>query len=75
VRNRRRACEDVGLLSVSHNLPANTSQIERLGLIDELNADSAIDGVLVRLPLPAHIDPGTVIERIRLDKDVDGFHP
>jgi methylenetetrahydrofolate dehydrogenase (NADP+)/methenyltetrahydrofolate cyclohydrolase len=75
MRNKRRGCEDVGVLSVSHDLPANTPQIELLGLIDELNADSAIDGVLVQLPLPAHIDPQTVIERIRPDKDVDGFHP
>jgi len=75
VRNKRRACEEAGILSRSHDLPATTSQSELLGLIDELNDDPVIDGILVQLPLPDHIDAETVIERIRPDKDVDGFHP
>ena len=75
VRNKRKACEDTGILSVAHDLPANTSQENLLALIDELNADPTVDGILVQLPLPAHIDPETVIERISPDKDVDGFHP
>lgn len=75
VRNKRRACEDAGILSRSHNLPASTSQQELLGLIDALNDDPTIDGILVQLPLPGHIDAETVIERIHPDKDVDGFHP
>ncbi len=75
VANKRRACEEVGILSRSHDLPETTTQAELLAIIDELNADPAIDGILVQLPLPAHIDSETVIERIRPDKDVDGFHP
>ncbi len=75
VRNKRKACEDTGILSVAHDLPADTSQENLLALIDELNADPTVDGILVQLPLPAHIDPETVIERISPDKDVDGFHP
>lgn len=75
VRNKRRSCEIAGVRSVSHDLPAAISQGELLGLIDQLNEDPAIDGILVQLPLPKHIDPETVIERIHPDKDVDGFHP
>ncbi len=75
VANKRRACEEVGILSRSHDLPESTTQAELLAIIDKLNADPAIDGILVQLPLPGHIDPETVIERIRPDKDVDGFHP
>ncbi|HBU29607.1 MAG: bifunctional methylenetetrahydrofolate dehydrogenase/methenyltetrahydrofolate cyclohydrolase [Thiobacillus sp. GWE1_62_9] len=75
VRNKKRACERAGVTSVSHDLPATTTQDELLALIDTLNADGAIDGILVQLPLPPHIDAETVIERIRPDKDVDGFHP
>jgi methylenetetrahydrofolate dehydrogenase (NADP+)/methenyltetrahydrofolate cyclohydrolase len=75
VRNKKRACERAGVTSVSHDLPTTTTQDELLALIDTLNADGAIDGILVQLPLPAHIDAETVIERIRPDKDVDGFHP
>lgn len=75
VGSKRRACEEVGFLSRAHDLPADITQQRLLGLIDELNADPQIDGILVQLPLPAHIDPETVIERIRPDKDVDGFHP
>lgn len=75
VRNKRRACEEVGILSYAKNLPADTSQEELLRLIDELNEDDHIDGILVQFPPPPHIDTETVIERIRPDKDVDGFHP
>ena len=75
VSNKKRACERAGVTSVSHDLPATTTQDELLALIDTLNADCAIDGILVQLPLPPHIDAETVIERIRPDKDVDGFHP
>lgn len=75
VRNKKRACERAAVTSVSHDLPSATTQDQLLALIDTLNADPAIDGILVQLPLPAHIDAETVIERIRPDKDVDGFHP
>ncbi|HKJ76573.1 MAG TPA: bifunctional methylenetetrahydrofolate dehydrogenase/methenyltetrahydrofolate cyclohydrolase FolD [Gammaproteobacteria bacterium] len=75
VRNKRKACEEVGFKSVYYGKPADTGQQELLALIDELNADESIDGILVQLPLPGHIDPEAVIERIRPDKDVDGFHP
>jgi methylenetetrahydrofolate dehydrogenase (NADP+)/methenyltetrahydrofolate cyclohydrolase len=75
VRNKRRACEEAGLLSLSYDLSPETSQQELLDLIDGLNADARIDGILVQLPLPEQINAETVIERIRPDKDVDGFHP
>lgn len=75
VRNKRRACETVGIRSISHDLPTATTQSELLALIDRFNADSEVDGILVQLPLPAHIDSETVIERIDPRKDVDGFHP
>ncbi|HEV2110183.1 MAG TPA: bifunctional methylenetetrahydrofolate dehydrogenase/methenyltetrahydrofolate cyclohydrolase FolD [Gammaproteobacteria bacterium] len=75
VRNKRQACEEVGFLSRAFDLPADTSEDKLLALIDELNRDQAIDGILVQLPLPHHILPERVIERIRPDKDVDGFHP
>ncbi|MGW8311116.1 MAG: bifunctional methylenetetrahydrofolate dehydrogenase/methenyltetrahydrofolate cyclohydrolase FolD [Thiogranum sp.] len=75
VRNKRNACAEAGVLSRSHDLPASTSQEELLELIDELNADLTIDGILVQLPLPEQINAETIIERIRPDKDVDGFHP
>ncbi|MDH5179854.1 MAG: bifunctional methylenetetrahydrofolate dehydrogenase/methenyltetrahydrofolate cyclohydrolase FolD [Gammaproteobacteria bacterium] len=75
VKNKRKACDEAGMLSFSHDLPDTISQAELLALIDELNADEKVDGILVQLPLPAHIDTETVIERIKPDKDVDGFHP
>jgi methylenetetrahydrofolate dehydrogenase (NADP+) / methenyltetrahydrofolate cyclohydrolase len=75
VRNKRNACAEAGMLSRSYDLPADTSQHQLLELIDELNADSTIDGILVQLPLPEQINAETVIERIHPDKDVDGFHP
>ncbi len=75
VGSKRRGCEECGILSIAHDLPADTSQEKLLGLIDELNADPTVDGILVQLPLPEHIDEEAVIERIAPDKDVDGFHP
>ena len=75
VSHKRKDCEEVGFLSRSHDLPATTSQQELLDLIDNLNDDPAIDGILVQLPLPAHLDASQLLERIRPDKDVDGFHP
>ncbi|AYO36628.1 MULTISPECIES: bifunctional methylenetetrahydrofolate dehydrogenase/methenyltetrahydrofolate cyclohydrolase FolD [Serratia] len=75
VASKRRACDEVGFLSRSYDLPATTSEAELLALIDRLNADAEIDGILVQLPLPAGIDNVKVLERIHPDKDVDGFHP
>ncbi len=75
VRNKRRACDESGLLSRSYDLADDTSQQQLLDLIDALNEDTEIDGILVQLPLPEHINAETVIERIHPDKDVDGFHP
>ncbi|MDX1253216.1 MAG: bifunctional methylenetetrahydrofolate dehydrogenase/methenyltetrahydrofolate cyclohydrolase FolD [Gammaproteobacteria bacterium] len=75
VASKRKACAEAGILSKSHDLPDSITQAELLALIDGLNGDPAIDGILVQLPLPAHIDTETVIERIHPDKDVDGFHP
>lgn len=75
VRNKHQACEEVGFVSRAYDLPADTSEAKLLALIDELNRDLTIDGILVQLPLPAHIRTEQVIERIRPDKDVDGFHP
>jgi methylenetetrahydrofolate dehydrogenase (NADP+) / methenyltetrahydrofolate cyclohydrolase len=75
VRNKRRITHDVGMRSLSFDLPATTTQQELFALIDRLNADSAVQGILVQLPLPKHIDADLVTERIHPDKDVDGFHP
>ncbi|MBN6363947.1 MULTISPECIES: bifunctional methylenetetrahydrofolate dehydrogenase/methenyltetrahydrofolate cyclohydrolase FolD [Providencia] len=75
VGSKRRACEEVGFISRSYDLPDTTTEAELLKLIDDLNQDPEIDGILVQLPLPAGIDNVKVIERIHPDKDVDGFHP
>ncbi|MBK7250132.1 MAG: bifunctional methylenetetrahydrofolate dehydrogenase/methenyltetrahydrofolate cyclohydrolase FolD [Gammaproteobacteria bacterium] len=75
VRNKRRACEESGIVSVAHDLPQSTSELELLTLIDTLNRDPAVDGILVQLPLPDHIRQSEVIERIDPGRDVDGFHP
>lgn len=75
VGSKRRSCEEIGYKSVAYDMPDNTSQDELLALIDQLNADDEIDGILVQLPLPQHIDGETVIEHIAPHKDVDGFHP
>ena len=75
VRNKKRACEEVGFYSRGYELPASTSQKELLALIDTLNADPAIHGILVQLPLPKHLDESEVLLRIDPKKDVDAFHP
>jgi methylenetetrahydrofolate dehydrogenase (NADP+)/methenyltetrahydrofolate cyclohydrolase len=75
VRNKRMACEECGFVSVSHDLPHSATQTELLSLIERLNADDAIDGILVQVPLPDHIDERVIIEAISPAKDVDGFHP
>ncbi len=75
VRNKRRTTEAVGMLSRAHDFPSTHPQEALLALIDELNADPTIHGILVQLPLPKHIDPDLVVERIDPRKDVDGFHP
>lgn len=75
VRNKKRACEKSGIESLSYELPAATTQEDLLKLVDELNANPQVDGILVQLPLPPQIDSQAVLERILPDKDVDGFHP
>ncbi|MGI9258754.1 MAG: bifunctional methylenetetrahydrofolate dehydrogenase/methenyltetrahydrofolate cyclohydrolase FolD [Gammaproteobacteria bacterium] len=75
VRNKRRACDAAGVRSFDYDLPANTTEDTVLSLIDELNDEDEVDGILVQLPLPDHIDETQVIERISPTKDVDGFHP
>ena len=75
VRNKRKACDEAGIISQSYDLPAETPESRLLGLIDELNNNASIDGILVQFPLPQHIDADKVTERICPDKDVDGFHP
>jgi len=75
VAHKRKDCEEVGFISSSHDLPADTRQEDLLNLIDQLNDDPTVDGILVQLPLPAHLDSSLLLERIRPDKDVDGFHP
>ena len=75
VRNKRVACDKVGIRSIAYDLPATTSEIELLSLIEQLNDDESIDGILVQSPLPTHIKDEHIIERISPSKDVDGFHP
>jgi methylenetetrahydrofolate dehydrogenase (NADP+)/methenyltetrahydrofolate cyclohydrolase len=75
VRSKGRATLEAGMLSFEHKLPADTNEADLLALVDQLNADSSVDGILVQLPLPDHIDTNKVITRIDPDKDVDGFHP
>ena len=75
VRNKRKACDEVGITSFSYDLPADTPEAELIDLIQTLNANTEVDGILVQAPLPEQIDPEVVIETIRPDKDVDGFHP
>jgi methylenetetrahydrofolate dehydrogenase (NADP+)/methenyltetrahydrofolate cyclohydrolase len=75
VRNKGKACIEAGMLSRQINLPATTSENELLELVGQLNADDAVHGILVQLPLPDQIDESRVIETISPDKDVDGFHP
>ncbi len=75
VRNKKTGSEKLGIVSFSHELSADTSQQHLLGLIGELNADPKVDGILVQLPVPEHINPEAIIEAIDPGKDVDGFHP
>lgn len=75
VRNKHRACEQVGFYSEVHELPADTTQETLEELVDRLNADQRIHGILVQLPLPRHLDEGRILLRIRPEKDVDAFHP
>ncbi len=74
VRKKVAACEQAGFLSVMHRLPADTPEAQLLALVEQLNQDNTIDGILVQLPLPAHMDAHQVIEAIAPEKDVDGFH-
>ena len=75
VGRKRKACEKIGIRSISHELPASTSEADLLALVDSLNNDGTVDGILVQSPLPPQIDEERLIERISVDKDVDGFHP
>ena len=75
VRSKLKATGEAGMLSFEHRLPADTSEAELISLVDRLNADPAVDGILVQLPLPAHIDEQKVLTRVDPAKDVDGFHP
>lgn len=75
VRNKRRACKHAGFHSLNFDLPATTQQAELVALIDQLNADPEVHGILVQLPLPAQIDANAIVNRIDPRKDVDGFHP
>ncbi|WP_457808104.1 bifunctional methylenetetrahydrofolate dehydrogenase/methenyltetrahydrofolate cyclohydrolase FolD [Kushneria sp. EE4] len=75
VRNKHRACEQAGILSFQHQLPKDTSQQALKALIDQLNRDTSVDGILLQLPLPGHLDARPLLERIHPHKDIDGFHP
>ncbi len=75
VRNKEAACKKVGMLAEQHNLPADTSEEKLLQLIDTLNSDSKIHGILVQLPLPPHIKEQKILEALLPEKDADGFHP
>ncbi len=75
VKHKRQACQEVGIVSFAYDLPDTTTQEELLQLIDKLNADPTIDGILVQLPLPFNIDKSIILEHIAPHKDIDGFHP
>ncbi len=75
VNNKKKACAYVGIESLAYELPEETTQRELLDLVEKLNADDRVNGILVQLPLPGHIDADVVIRAISPDKDVDGFHP
>lgn len=75
VGSKERACKEAGINSFMHRLPSNTDQQTLEALVDTLNADTQVDGILVQLPLPRHLDERPILERILPDKDVDGFHP
>ncbi len=75
VRNKEKAAAEVGMVGKVHRLPASVSESELLGLVGELNADDAVDGILVQLPLPSGVRSQVILDAVRADKDVDGFHP
>lgn len=75
VQNKRRACAEVGFVEKSYDLPADTSQEKLIEVIEQLNTDPEVDGILVQLPLPAGLDANLILEKIIPTKDVDGFHP
>ena len=75
VRNKEKACARSGILSFMHRIPSTTSQEDLLALIDQLNKDNTVDGILVQLPLPDHIDEESILNSISSAKDADGFHP
>jgi methylenetetrahydrofolate dehydrogenase (NADP+) / methenyltetrahydrofolate cyclohydrolase len=75
VRSKRKACAEAGIKAWDHDLPASTPQDELLALLDSLNADGTVHGILVQLPLPEHIDEQLVLDRVDPSKDADGFHP
>jgi len=75
VSHKRKDCEEVGFISQAYDLPTDTTQDELTALIDRLNNDANVDGILLQLPLPEQLDASRLLERIRPDKDVDGFHP
>ena len=75
VNNKAKACEQCGIKSIVSKLPENTTQSELLALINALNFDDSVDGILVQLPLPRHIDKAAILQSIKPHKDVDGFHP
>ena len=75
VRNKRKACEEVGMKSFNYDLDKSTSQQELIELVDSLNNNAEVNGILIQLPLPSHINETIGIETINPSKDVDGFHP
>ena len=75
VRNKKKACDYIGINSLSYELPEETSQEELVALVEKLNGDASVNGILVQLPLPKHIDEDLIIKTIDPNKDVDGFHP
>ena len=75
VRMKKKACAEVGINSIGRDLPADISQEELIAVVQELNDDPAVNGILVQLPLPDHIDEEAVLAAVSIDKDVDGFHP
>ena len=75
VRNKKLACEYIGIQSLSYELPEETSEEELVGLVQKLNEDPSVNGILVQLPVPEHINADKIIQTISPDKDVDGFHP
>ena len=75
VRNKQKACAKAGLKSTLYRLPSETNEIQLLQLVEQLNADTTVHGILVQMPVPKQINPQAVILRISPEKDVDGFHP